>query len=148
MKPRHAAALALVGWYLMVPNVGAEDKAPPCRRQSAILAEEEASTLRTWESIYASFVRYRGCDDGAIAEGYSESVIKMLALRWEQFPSLERLIARDGSFQQFVIRHIDDTVDARDLDAAAANALRYCPTQATSLCSMIRQKALNPEGKG
>jgi hypothetical protein len=28
MKPRHAAALALVGWYLLVPPADATDRAP------------------------------------------------------------------------------------------------------------------------
>lgn len=29
MKPRHAAALVLVGWYLMLPPIGANDSPDP-----------------------------------------------------------------------------------------------------------------------
>jgi hypothetical protein len=45
--------------------------------------------LKTWEQIYDySFKRYPTCDDGVIAEAYSDAIVKMLADRWEQFPAL------------------------------------------------------------
>jgi hypothetical protein len=40
MKPRHAAALALVGWYLMVPPSHSSESGPP--------------TLSEW-SVYKTF---------------------------------------------------------------------------------------------
>ena len=66
----------------------------------------EADTLKTWQMIYDSFRRYRQCDDGALAEGYSESIVTTLANRWDQLPS-QALIAHDRSFRYFVFRHIE-----------------------------------------
>lgn len=142
MNLRHTAALVLVGWYLMMPvsaRAGCDDA------QTAMLAE--ADTLKTWQMIYDSFRRYRQCDDGALAEGYSESIVTTLANRWDQLPSLEALIAHDRSFRDFVFRHIDATTAAEDLASIARNAERRCPGELTKLCAEIKGKALDAEAQ-
>ena len=53
-------------------------------------AEATASSLITWPEILGSFRTFGHCDDGAIAEGYSVSIVGMLADRWTQF---NRLVA-------------------------------------------------------
>ena len=107
----------------------------------------EADTLKTWQTIYDSFLRYRQCDDGAIAEGYSFSVVTTLADRWEQLPSLDDLIAHDGSFRDFVFSHIDATMPTEELATIARHAERKCPSELAKLCAEIRQKALDAEAQ-
>ena len=144
MKPRHSAALALVVWYLTVLlSVHGECDDP----QTVGRADAEADTLKTWQTIYDSFLRYRQCDDGAIAEGYSFSVVTTLADRWEQLPSLDDLIAHDGSFRDFVFSHIDATMPTEELATIARHAERKCPSELAKLCAEIRQKALDAEAQ-
>ena len=44
---------------------------------------DEADRVRTWNALYKSYRLYRQCDDGAIAEGYSESVARILVDHWK-----------------------------------------------------------------
>jgi hypothetical protein len=141
---RHTVMLALVGWYLMVP-FSAHGEWLKCDQQTVRHADAEADTLKTWQAIHDSFLRYRKCDDGAIWEGYSYSVVTTLASRWDQLPSLQTLISHDSSFRDFVFRHIDATMPTEDLAAIARNAERRCPTELPKLCAEIRRKALDAE---
>lgn len=128
--------------------VGAE-----CTRQQAIAAEETASTLRNWAEVHSAFVRFRRCDDGAIGEGFSESVSILFAEHWDQLGALLRLTARDRSFRQFVLRHLDETVPADRWSAIEENAKSRCPSNARSLCKSILSRgremaantAVNPD---
>ena len=102
-------------------------------------AENEVDYLKTWDQIYDSFKRYSACDDGAIAEGYSDAVVRMLADRRNQLSTLQTLVDRDKRFGEFVFKHIDATTDDHDLDRVVANADRHCPEGDGELCSTIRR---------
>ncbi len=45
MKPRHAAALALVGWYLMI--------APPQVQQGSVIGADLLAPLSQWANVHA-----------------------------------------------------------------------------------------------
>jgi hypothetical protein len=60
------------------------------------------------------------CDDGSIAEGFSESVTRLLADDWEALPALQSLTTMDASFQTFVLRHIDETAPLIDWKESSA----------------------------
>jgi hypothetical protein len=115
---------------------------PGCDDPSALFAEGEVDYLKTWEQVYGSFKRYSACDDGVIAEGYSDAVVKMLADRWQQLPTLRTLIDRDERFGKFVFMHIDATTDDHDLDRVLENASRHCPQADGQLCSTIKRRAV------
>jgi hypothetical protein len=146
MKFRHAAALALVGWYLMVPD-SAHGSRPGCDEQTEVRADAEADTLKSWQAIHDSFLRYRLCDEGSIAEGYANSVVMMLVERWDQLPSLQTLIVQDDSFHKFIFRHIDATSSPQQLATIAKNAKHRCPKGLVKLCADIRRKALEAEAE-
>jgi hypothetical protein len=86
-----------------------------------MFVEREVDTLKTWQQVYDSFKRYSACDDGVIAEGYSDAVVKILAHKWSEVPQLSILIAHDEQFRNFVLRHTDATTDENDLEHVAAN---------------------------
>jgi hypothetical protein len=120
---------------------------PGCDQSAARFAEQEADTLKTWQQIYNSFKRYSACDDGAIWEGYSDSVVKVLANKWSELPHLSILIARDQDFRDFVLRHIDATTDEKDLENVATNASKRCPRDDAKLCEDILRKAAAARSK-
>ena len=115
---------------------------PGCDEVMGERAEDEVDYLKTWEQIYDSFKRYAACDDGAIYEGYSDAVVRMLADRWEQLPTLQNLVDRDERFGKFVFQHIDATTNNDDLDRVVANVDRHCPQYDGKLCSTIRRQAV------
>ena len=115
--------------------------AAECSRQEAIAAEETASTLRTWPDLYSTYLRYRHCDDGAIGEGFSESVSVLVADHWADLEKFSNLTTKDRSFLQFVLRHLDETVPAERWSQIEANAKNRCPANARLLCNGILSRS-------
>lgn len=110
---------------------------PGCTTAQEIKAGNEADSLRTWDALYRSYHRFASCDDGAIAEGYSDSVGRLLAEHWDTLSRFSQLSRQDVGFRRFVRRHIDDAdfVKIRD------NALRRCPSGSARECKDIRNAA-------
>jgi hypothetical protein len=119
----------------------AKNEPEPCTHLEAMQAEENTDHLRDWNAVYQSFTRFSQCDDGGIAEGYSDAIGKLLADNWNQFPDLVRLAAKDKRFQSFVLRHVDETIPDDTLKKLAQNAKGQCPTDAARLCKLIIRTA-------
>jgi hypothetical protein len=93
---------------------------------------------RSWTDLdKVSLCVRSGEDDGAVAEALSGTVGDLLADEWETLPELQQVIDRRPSFRQLVVRHIDITIPARQLDAMEQNAAARCPKGAESLCQAI-----------
>lgn len=108
-----------------------------CPPEQAMEAEKSAAVLKDWDSVYKAFKKFAKCDDGAIAEGFSESVSQLLANHWESLGELERLVRTDRKFGEFVVKHVDQTIDA---DAAAKiheNVEKRCPVKSRTFCKRI-----------
>jgi hypothetical protein len=127
-------------WVIMA-TTAATTQASECSKSQALAAENEASQLAAWAAVHKSYLSYAQCDDGAIGEGYSESVTSLLANHWATLPSLAQLAARDPRFLQFVVRHIDETVPRERLATIAANARSKCPKGDEALCERIAKAA-------
>jgi hypothetical protein len=125
--------------------------APPrgCTQKDAINAEEEASTLKSWVEVFRSYKRYGQCDDAAIAEGYSDSVARLLSERWGSSGELNRLCSRNRGFEKFVLRHVDELMTPQQARTILKNAKSRCPKGAFRLCREIsgRINAMDPLGK-
>jgi hypothetical protein len=94
----------------------------------------DAVMLPSWDALYASYRSYRQCDDGAVGEGYSEYVARILADHWNILPHLTRIVRRDAQFRAFVIRHVDATLNLDDLEKIKKSAQTKCPTDLRSIC--------------
>ena len=99
-----------------------------CTHEEAQTAIDQADQLKDWRSAYEFFKPFGHCDDGAIAEGYAESVAKLLAKHWTHLDGFAKLASRDRDFQKFVLRHIDETADIDDQKAIVKNAKLRCPS--------------------
>ncbi len=99
------------------------------------------SARRNWKILQAHFRMYGQCDDGPIAEGYSDDVVTLLAHDWKLFSELASLERGDPTFLQFVLTHIDATAATEDLQAVQRNALAACPAGNAALCRRIAAQA-------
>jgi hypothetical protein len=108
-----------------------------CTKDDAIRAEEEASSLGSWSDVYKSYEKYRQCDDGAIAEGYSDSIAHLLSGDWGSMPELNRLTSNDKRFESFILNHIDELMSPIQQRRINENATTRCPAKAKELCSAI-----------
>lgn len=103
-------------------------------------AETEASTIKTWSALFVSYELYRHCDDGAISEGYSNSVATLLAVHWDQFDSLLPLVRKHPGFQNFILRHVDETMTSDQGKTIEASVKQRCPVEGRQLCGLIKQR--------
>ena len=108
-------------------------------------AESEAGRLQSWRAMYRSFQHYLACDDAAVGEGYSNSVVRLLTTRWNQVQELHRLTIRNQAFETFVLKHIDPTAPKGELEKVEENARKRCPKGAESLCGSIQSAARQAE---
>ena len=108
-------------------------------QKEATLAELD---FKDWQTFYGFYSKYISCgDDGIVGEGYSDSVVKLLANQWIQIETLEGIIKKHPDFREFVLSHIDATTDADDLDKVISLSDKKCPASEQALCKDIYYKA-------
>jgi hypothetical protein len=112
-----------------------------CSDAAGRRALDEAVTLRTWNALYTSFKACRQCDDGAIGEGYSESVARILVDHWNRLPRFAELAGKNAAFRAFVIRHVDATLNTDDLEKIKENASMHCPANLRKTCNELAKTA-------
>ena len=118
-------------------SISAQSK--PCSPAEQLQVENEAVNLRTWDSLYRSYKRFGHCDDVDAAEGYSESIARILADHWETLPRLAELIQKDRSFGRFV--GLDATMDIHDVAKIKRLAAAHCPAGLEKLCTKLKNNA-------
>jgi hypothetical protein len=111
----------------------------PC--SDAKRALTEGDRLRSWDALHKSYRLYGKCDDGALAEGYSESVARILVDHWSTLPRLAFLARNDDKFLRFVLRHVDATLDVNDLRTIEAKGQRQCPVGLGTVCDELEERA-------
>lgn len=133
------APLAALSGILCVlaAAVAAHGDSGACTTADAIQAETEASSLTTWPDLYRSYLRFRQCDDAAIAEGYSDSIARLLSDQWNTADELNRLVSHDNGFEKFVLQHIDELMSPTQAENIGKNAEARCPSDAKRLCEKI-----------
>ncbi len=109
----------------------------PHKMKEPILAEEQADALKSWDEVYRSFKAFAQYDDGAIAEGYSDSISRLLSDDWNSVSQLNQWIAENKNFEKFVFKHIDELMTPDQAKKIRDNAETLCPKDAGRLCKAI-----------
>lgn len=122
---------------LIISSVAAANESKKCDKVDARDAEEIADGIKDWQIFLLIFQRFEKCDDGAIAEGFSDSVGQLLTTKWNTLPKLDRMIGQDKTLKQFVLKHLDITISLDDQKTIISNAKDKCPTNLKELCQDI-----------
>lgn len=108
----------------------------------------ELPGLKSWRALHRSFQKYvPRCDDGFIAEGYTEAVVVLLARHWSSLHELAAVAKHDPAFRKFVLRHIDASADPGDLKCVREQAAKQCASKHQALCSSIYAAAVKAIGE-
>jgi hypothetical protein len=142
-SPWHSVALLLVGLTIFAPASAQAQQA--CTREDEHLAPKSVDMIGNWRQAYESFRRYGQCDDGGIAEGYSDTIVGLLVDHWESFGELSKLSHAHPEFERFVIKHVDMLMSPDESRTIIENAQRHCPAKARAPCDKLEQKARNPD---
>jgi hypothetical protein len=114
----------------------------PCTDTEERQAEKAVDLLKTWDQVYRAYKTFAQCDDGAIAEGFSDSVGKLLANDWRYFPRLMTLAKSDADFANFVVKHVDESLPSRTLEKISKHVKLDCPPDGKKLCGAIEAAVL------
>lgn len=148
---RLVCVIVILGLATVEDVLAQEFRPPPwvsatrCTKQKAIDADKDLDRLTDWTAVYRTFRLYRQCDDGAVAEGYSDAVAKLLVNRWQTLRDLAMLSRQHPEFERFVLWHIDTTTGLKNAQTIIANARNRCPADLKALCGRLEAKAKNPE---
>lgn len=97
----------------------------------------------SWPELFQHYRAFRSCEDGALAEGYSEAVVKLFANAWAQFPKFVALAERDAAFRRWAIGHIDASTSSDDLKNVVRQAERCAGDFKTGdLCRRVKRAAM------
>ena len=94
-----------------------------------------------WDSLYRQFKKFGACDDGAIGEQFSEDVAQLFSRQWAHLDKLSRLAAADKTFERFVLRHIDATLDESELLVIVDNSKLHCRPGDQRICGLVHARA-------
>jgi hypothetical protein len=118
------------------PRAGAQDH---CDLKQADWFHQ--ANPKSWDSLYRLFRQFGQCDDGAIAEGFSQDVAQLFLNQWAHLDALSHIVASDKSFEKFVLRHIDATLSENELKSIANNSKAHCPIAEHRLCQSLNVEA-------
>jgi hypothetical protein len=105
-------------------------------------ADAVITSLDNWEAVRLAHQRFAHCDDGVVAEGFTDVVVRTLASHWSSFSEVAAISDRDPKFRSFLLRHINASADKQQLAQVAALAQSKCPHGQRNLCAAIRNAAL------
>ena len=108
-----------------------------CTQAQAIAAENESSSAESWLSLYKSFNSFEHCDDGAIAEGYSEAVARLFTLEWRSFHVMRNYVRKNKRFERFLLRHIDGSWSIKQVEIVTEHAKQRCLYKDRQFCAQI-----------
>lgn len=132
-------ALTLV--FVQPSMVFADGVVSSCTHERAKEAETVVAQLKSWSTVFSAYRRFGECDDGAIAEGFTEAVTRMMATDWKSIPLLQGITSKDDNFSRFVIRHIDESADPNHLQVILESARAKCPRHSEQLCKQIEKRS-------
>ena len=137
----HIVTNTLLGMMILLLSISSTAKEMPCPKQTAMEAEKAVAVARDWKSLYTVYKRYRQCDDGSIAEGFTESVIRVLVDKWSTLNDFSMLARKDKGFAEFIYRHIDESASKTDLLQVLENVkTTACGVDGKDVCNRIRRR--------
>ena len=110
-------------------------------RPCDIRALQAVDQITDWNDLYEQFKQYTHCDDGALAEGWSDVVVRLLTKDWKTVSTLSRLTNADAKLSDFVLFHVNELMSPDEAHTIVANARTKCPKDARRICDALADKA-------
>jgi hypothetical protein len=123
---------------LMSGSEAVAANANECSHDDGVAAEAVTGYLDSWKNLHSAYKQFKQCDDGGIAEGFSEAVARLMADNWASLDRVLPLTYTDPAFEAWFVDHLDETDNNDDLVKIDHLAKVVCPAGARSLCHKIR----------
>ena len=130
-------ALVVALTAIALPSLASTD----CSKFDEYAALRLVPYLTTWSNVALAHEEFRQCDDGAIAEGFSEMIVRLLVDQWPRLYELRRLTDKRSDLETFVLRHVNATLDQSDLKKLERLSRSKCTTPMQALCAKLANAA-------
>ena len=116
---------------LSAASVLAQDK--PCTPAEASTAEKAIDRVVNWDQLYKVYKEFKHCDQGPVAEVYTEAVLRCL-VEWKKVEVLANGMAQDKDYNAWVVRHVRSATPD-DQKSVYARAKMSCPKGLDEWCT-------------
>ena len=107
-----------------------------CTRETAIQAEATIDSMNSWNTLYSAYKKFSQCDDGAIAEGFSDVIVRLLIEHPISFKPLDN----DKGFRVFVLNHIGELMTESEFTSLRAKVSQCGPGSTGEFCKKLKAK--------
>lgn len=139
-----ATSLALCA-CLSIAAAHAADK--PCTAADSAKAKKVIDSVLTWPQLHKSWVDFRHCDTGEVADMYTDAILR-LAVDWKDASMLASDAQRDVNYKAFIFAHLKSPAAKDDRETVRSRAKTMCPSGEDVFCGELAEAMLSvPEKK-
>ena len=109
----------------------AQDKA--CAPAEASAAEKVIDRVVNWDQLYKVYKEYKHCDQGPVAEVYTEALLRCL-VEWKKVEVLANSMAQDKDYNAWIVRHLRASTP-EDQKSVYSRAKMSCPKGLDEFCT-------------
>jgi hypothetical protein len=132
---RAIAVVLVLGVVSASTGVRGQDKVWPCEHETEPLMKLETS----WQALYrAASSMPDKCFDGYFAEGISDTLVRKMGREWSGFTTLLIKHKDNARFFGLIIKSINATLNAEDVDAIERLSKYSCPARLQKQCDAIQ----------
>ena len=107
-----------------------------CSEEQAIAAEGQVSDIHDWERLHIVYKEFYACDDGAISEGFSDSVANLLTNHWGDIGKLSLILNSDPDYRRFIVKHVDMLITEQQFLLIEKN-VNSCRNEMKAFCEEL-----------
>lgn len=111
-----------------------------CSSNDSVRVGDEIVKANDWVKMQSSYLGWLDCDDGAVAEGISDRVGRLFAIKFTDFLNGVNEKKLDGKFVAFAMKHIDASQDEGNLRTILENS-KSCTTKDAKICKQLQIRA-------
>ncbi|HEX7466044.1 MAG TPA: hypothetical protein VF309_05340 [Usitatibacter sp.] len=137
-------ALASAGLALGAASIAcAADK--PCTKADAVNGEKAIERANNWSQLYKTWQDYRHCDTGAVADGYTDSLMRLM-VEWKSVDALAAAMEKDPAFKEWIYARLKSPAAKDDQPAVYSRAMASCPKAMDAFCAELAE-SVKPAAK-
>ena len=113
-----------------------------CSQRDYDKADIAMNSLKSWATVDDYFSMYANCDVDYVNEGTSEKIIRLLVDKWGQLDELSALVKKKPAIEDYVLEHINSTLDIDDLEKLRDYSASNCQVNNENLCKKLHDSAI------
>lgn len=117
----------------------------PCTKADAANAEKAIERSNNWNQLYKSWQDYRHCDTGAVADGFTDSLMRLM-VEWKGVDALAAAMQKDPEFKEWVHARLKSPAAKDDQPTVYSRAKASCPAGMDTFCAELAD-AVKPAAK-